>query len=110
MRIPMSNGVSPRSRVAAFLCISIVVIPGYWWCAGPTPQAQSYYDFADQRPMWGIPHVQNVLSNLPFIVVGALGIGFLCSQRSRPAEVFLLPEERWPYWVYFIGLVLTGIG
>jgi hypothetical protein len=106
----MLNVNSQHLRVAVFLCVSVAAIGGYWWYAGPTPQIQSYYDFADQRPMLGVPHALNVLSNLPFIVVGLLGIVFLGGQRSRRAGVFLQPMERRPYWVYFIGLVLTGIG
>ena len=101
---------SQRLRVVVFLIVSIVAIGGYWLYAGPTPQIQSYYDFADQRPMLGMPHALNVLSNLPFIIVGVLGIVFLCNERSRRAGVFLEPTERRPYAVYFIGLVLTGIG
>ena len=31
------------------------------------------------------------------------------AQPRRPG-VFIEAVERWPYWVYFIGLVLTGIG
>jgi hypothetical protein len=101
---------SLRLRIAVFLFVSTVAIGGFWWYAGPIPQRQSYYDFADQRTMLGIPHAHNVLSNASFIVVGVLGIVFLCSARSRRAGVFLEPFERRPYWVYFIGLVLTGIG
>jgi hypothetical protein len=106
----MLNVNSQHLRVAVFLFVSVAAIGCYWWYAGPTPQIQSYYDFADQRPMLGVPHALNVLSNLPFIVVGLLGIMFLGGQRSRRAGVFLQPMERRPYWVYFIGLVLTGIG
>ena len=40
----------------------------------PMAQPQSYHDFADQRTLWGIPHALNVLSNLPFVVVGLDGI------------------------------------
>jgi hypothetical protein len=100
----------PQARIAAFLIISGLAIAGYWLLAGPTPQYQPYYDFADQRPMLGIPHALNVLSNLPFIVVGVLGIVFMASARSRRPGVFLESFERPPYWIYFIGLILTGIG
>ncbi len=101
---------SLRLRVAVLAIVSVAVIGGYWVYAGPTPQIQSYYDFADQRPMLRVPHALNVLSNLPFVVVGALGIVFLLNARSRRPGVFVQEVERGPYWVYFIGLVLTGIG
>src|ERR1700746_1848008 len=40
----------------------------------PIPQDQSYHQFADQRTLLGIPNFWNVVSNLPFLVVGAAGL------------------------------------
>jgi hypothetical protein len=40
----------------------------------PIPQDQSYHQFADQRTVFGIPNFWNVVSNLPFLVVGAAGL------------------------------------
>jgi hypothetical protein len=110
MELPMFDVNWQSVRVAVFLLVSTVAIVSFWFYSGRWPQNQDYFEFADQRPMIGIPHALNVLSNLPFIVVGVLGIVFLCSDRSRRTGVFLQPMERGAYWVYFIGLVLTGIG
>ena len=82
----------------------------YWFFTPPLAQPMAYHDFADQRPMVGVPHALNVLSNWPFVIVGVLGITFLGSERSRRPGTFLDPVERLPYWIFFIGLVLTGIG
>jgi hypothetical protein len=49
-----------------------------WLFAQPRmPQPLSYHAFADQRTVLGIPHCLNVVSNVPFALVGALGIGFV---------------------------------
>jgi hypothetical protein len=40
----------------------------------PIPQDQSYHQFADQRILLGMPNFWNVVSNLPFIAVGAAGL------------------------------------
>ena len=40
----------------------------------PLLQDQSYHQFADQRELFGIPNFWNVVSNLPFIAVGAAGL------------------------------------
>ena len=49
----------------------------------PIPQDQGYHDFADHRTMFGIPNFWNVVSNLPFVAVGAVGCGdFMTMQRS----------------------------
>jgi hypothetical protein len=34
------------------------------------PQDQAYHQFADQRTLLGIPNFWNVVSNIPFVVVG----------------------------------------
>lgn len=62
----------------------------------PITQDQSYHDFADQRTILGIPNFWNVVSNLPFLAVGATGLG---RYRDNPATL-----------VFFLGVFLTGIG
>ena len=62
----------------------------------PITQDQSYHQFADQRTILGIPNFWNVVSNLPFLAVGAAGLRRF---RDDPATV-----------VFFLGVFLTGIG
>jgi len=62
----------------------------------PIPQDQSYHEFADQRSILGVPNFWNVVSNLPFLAVGAAGLRRF---RDDPATV-----------VFFLGVFLTGIG
>jgi hypothetical protein len=75
------------------------------------PQPQSYHSFADQRSLFGIPNFGDVASNLPFAVIGVLGIAFLLRSGTDPSSGrFLDSRERWPYLVAFVGLLLTAIG
>lgn len=62
----------------------------------PVAQDQSYHQFADRRAVFGIPNFWNVVSNLPFLAVGAVGLRRF---RNNPATV-----------VFFLGVFLTGIG
>lgn len=101
---------SLRLRLLTFAAFSVLAIGGFWFYLGPTPQPLIYHDFADQRPLMGVPHSLNVLSNLPFILVGLVGLVFMASPASRRPGVFVEAIERWPYWVYFVGLTLTGVG
>ena len=41
------------------------------------PQPQSYHVFADQRSLLGVPNFGDVVSNLPFAVVGLWGLVLL---------------------------------
>lgn len=66
-------------------------------------QWQSYHDFGDQRTLLGVPHGLNVLSNLPFLVVGALGLGHLL-RTANDRGVALT------YGLFFTGALLTAFG
>jgi hypothetical protein len=72
------------------------------------PQPLSYHDFADQRPLLGIPNFGDVASNLLFAVSGVWGLSFLFGQRG--AEGFIDSRERWEYVFVFLGLLLTSFG
>ena len=75
---------------------------------GPIPQPASYHQFADARSLWGMPNAWNVLSNLPFAIVGAWGL--LQLSRTQPAILFRAPWERWPWRLFFLGVTLTTFG
>ena len=97
-------------RIGLMIVVTAATIVGYWIYAGPTPQPLAYHNFADQRTMLGVPHACNVLSNLPFVIVGIWGLAFMAGAGSRRPETFVDRSERLPYWTYFVGLTLTGIG
>jgi hypothetical protein len=66
----------------------------------------SYHNFADTRAFRHLPNALNVLSNLPFLIVGALGLAFV----SRPSPSFLASWERGPAAVLMFALFLTAFG
>jgi hypothetical protein len=63
--------------------------------APPIAQDQAYHVFADQRTVFGIPNFWNVVSNLPFCIVGILGL-----------RIFRGSAER----VLFTGVLLICFG
>lgn len=73
--------------LAAVTLLTLLVLP-------PVPQPQDYHQFADQRTILGIPNFWNVVSNVPFMLVGAWGL--LTIRGSLSASVF------------FLGVFLTG--
>jgi len=91
--------------VAGVTAAAIVVIA----LQAPIPQPQSYHNFADQRAFLGIPNGFDVLSNLPFLLVGIWGAVFVL-RRASPSDSFLTGGERWPYLVLFLGVLLTCFG
>lgn len=76
----------------------------------PIRQSPAYFGSADQRTLLGIPSFADVVSNLPFLVVGAWGVLFALKERHAPGNRFLARQEAWPYVVFFAGVGLTCIG
>jgi hypothetical protein len=96
-----------RTRVllANFLWITALVAV----CLLPRiPIGPNYHRFADNRNFLLIPNALDVVSNLPFVVVGLWGLIWLAQRRSRLA--FIDPRERIPYLIFFAGVALTGAG
>ena len=72
----------------------------------PIAQDPNYHHFADQRHILGIPHFWNVVSNLPLVVVGLLGVRSLITGSVAGG----MPQLRTAYLIIFIGIMLTGLG
>ena len=52
-----------------------------------------------------------MLSNIFFLLVGLLGTQLvLGGQESARASLFIEPAERWPYFIFFLGVALTAFG
>lgn len=74
-------------------------------------QDPAYNNFADQRGCGSIPNAWNVLSNIPFLFVGAAGLWDLFANRQAASRiVFVTARERWAYIVMFLGVALTAFG
>ena len=96
-REPARCGCWPRS--ALVFAIAAVLVPAM-------PQPLSYHAFADCRTIWSIPNFFNVLSNLPFLVGGGLGLRLIW----HGGGAFVDGREQLPYLVFFLGALLTSLG
>lgn len=95
--------MSRRGRIALLAVFVIVIVAVVFSCVPPIAQPQWYHNFADQRAWLGIANFLDVASNALFLIMGAAGLARLST------GTFSDPRERWPYAVFFSGLVLTGI-
>jgi len=90
---------------AAILLISIAGIIGMLM-AEPIAQDSGYHQFADQRTILGVPNFWNVVSNLPFLIVGLMGLfGLLRSGRIQ-----FIAELKPAYVLFFAGVALVNFG
>jgi hypothetical protein len=70
------------------------------------PQPTAYHHFADQRADFGVERFLDVASNAGFLIAGLLGLGLIIGRRVR----FQFESERWPYLVFFFGILATAFG
>ena len=99
-----------RRRVWLLLATSLLMV-AVAAIVPPISQDPAYHAFADARTVLHVPNFLNVASNLPILLVGALGLAFL--SRDRPTgerETVVTPGTRHPYWLFFTGSALTGVG
>ncbi len=69
-------------------------------------QPVEYHDFADHRHAFGIDNFLDVVSNLAFLIAGITGLVIVIGGRAR----FEFASERWPFVVFFLGVLLTALG
>lgn len=69
----------------------------------PIPQDSAYHNFADTRAMFGIPNFYNVISNLPFLILGMIGLYSFFKDET-------LSFSSLSVFTLFIGVMLVGLG
>ena len=72
----------------------------------PIAQNISYHLFADHRNLFSVPNFWNVLSNVPFLIIGACGMIY----SIRNTKAMIRSSLKLNYIVFFSGIFLTGIG
>lgn len=93
--------LSYNHRIAILAFVPILAVVAMFF-VDPIPQDPGYHSFADSRPIGGISNFWNVLSNLPFLVVGIFGFyryPRLSHRESTPG-----------YLVMCAGVVLVSVG
>ncbi len=114
--LPLQPMPLPLPRVVRRYCHLGLALLVFWMLAilaGPVLLAHklvvlpaSAHGFVDVRAWAGIPHAMDVLSNLPILLMGLVGLAAVKGLRS----VSVSPETRQALVVFFVGLVLTSLG
>ena len=106
--LPQPPGAQPATLQPATLrhyllwLVATIIAAGLAW-HGPIAQAAHYHDFADTRSWLGIPHAADVLSNLPFLYAGWLGV-------TAALRLPVLHPARAAWGMFFGAVMLTTVG
>ena len=83
----------------------VAVATAVMLCLPRWPHPQSFYDFADQRTILGVPNFSDVVSNAGLAVAGAAGVLFLIRRGAGLGRM-----DRWALGIMFGGVLLSAVG
>jgi hypothetical protein len=72
----------------------------------PIPQEARLNHFVDQRGYLGIPNFWNIISNIPFLVIGILGLRRVLAAKN----IQLLDELKAAYVIFYAAIALVAFG
>ena len=94
------------SRAALFVIFLTAASLAAAFLIPAMPQPVAYHDFADHRAMLGVANFIDVASNAGFLLAGIAGIAVV----FRSGTAFEYRAERWPYAIFFLGMLMTAAG
>lgn len=95
--------IDPRFKI---MSVIIIVTIAAVFSLDPIAQDPDYHNFADQRRFVNIAHFYNMLSNLPLVAIGIMGVGRVALRQASGG----LEQLRVLYLTFFAGVFLTGFG
>ena len=121
------NSIQVPGLNTTLILMAGVLVVGLLILAPPLRQNPSYHQFADRRTILDIPDFWDVISNLPFLVVGAMGLlrfrdgasrilffGVFCTSLGS-AYYHLAPDDARLFWdrlpmtIAFMSLLAIAI-
>jgi hypothetical protein len=89
-------------RSSILLVLALCAIVGVYFLP-PISQDPAYHNFADERTLFSIPNFWNVISNIPFLILGLTGL-YIFIRNNR------LSRESVAIFTLFIGIAGIGLG
>jgi hypothetical protein len=74
--------------------------------SNPIPQKNEYHIFSDTKEILSVPNTIIVVSNLPFLIVGLLGLYELSNENN----LNIINQNKLAYYIFFAGTALVGLG
>lgn len=89
-----------------YVIVSVGILLFAFIITPPVPQDVTYHQFADNRNLYHMENFWNVISNLPFILLGL--IGFITILNISPEQYHYVFKKH--HFMFFTGIFLTGFG
>lgn len=97
--------LTKKDRVVIIMLVVLTCLVATFFTK-PFAQNQNFHFFADERTLFNVPNFFNVVSNIPFFVVGLTGIIMCVKTKSNGFQHPLFES----YLTFFLGIFLTSLG
>lgn len=99
-----------RIKVLVISLVSLTIICFVF--TDPIGQEIHYHEFSNDFRLWGIPNFWNVISNVPFLIIGTLGLVWWSNLISFSRKNNLEFSKKWfrLETLVFAGLIFIGLG
>jgi hypothetical protein len=101
---------APSRGRPAVLILALTAFAAVLFAGSPIPQDAGYHHMADTRPFLGIANALNVVSNVPFALVGIFGLVGVFRRDAGSNGEGRETRLRGPYVALFGGTALTALG
>lgn len=96
----MKSSIKKEQTGYILLALAALIIISIVGASAPIEQNPDYHNFSDDREFFSIPNFWNVVSNLPFLIIGILGL-----YKLQKEDIV-----RKQYVIFFIGISLVAFG
>lgn len=99
---PTTTGLDWRLLLIAAIAVSVILAA---ILTDPIAQDRRYHQFVDTRIFAAIPNFMNVMSNLPFLLIGSFGLVYVVKNSDK------ITRGMKPAWlIFFFGIFMTAFG
>jgi len=100
-------GYLKKEKIGYFIIASVAVLAIIAiMTQDPIAQDPAYHLFADTRDIWNLQNFGNVISNLPYLIIGVFGF-YKVTQSSGLA---ILAEFKFAYLLFFAAVAAVSLG
>lgn len=88
-----------KTGIRILLVLALIAVVSMFFM-DPIVQDDQYHHFVDAKTIFGVPNFWNVISNLPFMIVGIIGL----------SNYSVFGKVKIPYVFLFLGILLISFG
>ena len=93
----MKNRQNLKKSILLFISL---IAAGLIFSIGPIKQDLNYHQFADQRSFFSIQNFTNVITNIPFVIIGILGVLHIFRKNYKQTDYQLVIV----FFVFYFGV------